>query len=168
MQQQSALPIPAKKVTKKAPPTESKTAKKVTKKRSKSPPAPKETSSKRAKQLLKTESDRQAFGEIAKNSNCVICLDSDCNQVALCCMSSFHIHCLAQWLEKGNDSCPACRAHIHWELEKVARPVGFPGGMNPFFLNMLRQSLEHYPDSDDDDDDGGRYYCENCDDYHYP
>jgi hypothetical protein len=65
-----------------------------------------------------TADSRRQFGASAKTESCLICFENAVNTVVLCCMNSFHVHCLAQWLEKGNANCPSCRAAIHWQLER--------------------------------------------------
>jgi hypothetical protein len=47
-----------------------------------------------------TAVSRTSFADEAKTATCLICFDADVNMVVLCCMNSFHMHCIAQWLEK--------------------------------------------------------------------
>jgi hypothetical protein len=111
---------------------------------------------------------RAEFAASAKTANCLICFEDGVNTVVLCCMNSFHVHCLAQWLEKGNANCPSCRAAIHWQLERkkiVIPPVPW--------LN-LNSVARYFPSSDDDDDDDdddafggdGYHFCHECGEYH--
>ncbi len=109
---------------------------------------------------------RSEFGTAAKRENCLICFEDGVNTVVLCCMNSFHVHCLAQWLEKGNANCPSCRAAIHWQLER--KKIVLP---QVPWLN-LNAVARYFPSSDEDDDDGGGnddngfHYCQDCGEYH--
>lgn len=123
---------------------------------------------KKTQEALKVAPDRNSFGAAAKDSSCVICMEANCNSVALCCLSGYHMHCLAQWLEKGQHSCPSCREPIHWELEKRPSPVPL---FNPFMMPLIARAFAQsfpVPNSfdDDDDEDEGDGWCHECQTFH--
>ena len=97
--------------------------------------------------------------------DCIICLESSFHWdfKSLGCNHRFHAHCLATMLNKGNRTCPLCRANINdsWlEAEE----------MKDFFIPRL--SVDDvfddmwivYDDYDADDDDDSEYYTSDDDD----
>ncbi len=113
---------------------------------------------------------RKAFGISAKKESCLICFEEGVNTAVLCCLKSFHVSCLSQWLGKGNSNCPCCRASIDWPQETKKKIVIAP--VVPW-LNLAAVT-RFLPDSDDgeennangEEEEGGYFYCHDCGEYH--
>lgn len=124
---------------------------------------------------------RSDFSESAKVENCVICLEDSCNTLLLCCLSSYHVHCLGQWLESGNQKCAHCRKEIHWlvidctcllfyllshrELEKRQQQ---PQNLLPIqvFGPLLAQAFGRRLMNNSDSDDDRYHFCHDCGEFH--
>jgi hypothetical protein len=50
----------------------------------------------------------------ARDDRCQICLEVDPNILTLCCGSTYHVGCVAQWLQKpvAEPTCPVCRLRL--------------------------------------------------------
>ncbi len=121
-------------------------------------PAKLQKSDKTQSTLVKAET-RTGFGLEAKKQICLICFEDQVNIVNLCCMNSFHVQCLGQWLEKGSASCPSCRAAMAWQLERKPVPV-YNNPFPVYFGNFRGGMAIDSEDYDSDGDQDGFHFCE--------
>lgn len=79
-----------------------------------------------------------------EDEECVICTEKITEARILPCKHIFHLLCITQWMEKGNKTCPICRAEIkipglnnltHPDNER--RVVSFGIRLNNTFLSWL-------------------------------
>ena len=93
---------------------------------SSSPSSPSSSSSSssqnREKPLSKT-----AERELARANECIVCMETGPNVSLLCCGNHTHINCLKGWLDRGNHSCPYCRAQIEYTAEADSARPGSDG-----------------------------------------
>jgi hypothetical protein len=98
-----------------------------------------------------TMADLGAKGEVMDNSTerCLICLadyeeGEECRVLA--CKHGYHRQCVDQWLEKGSNSCPACRSEGEYGLACVMAPdwvADFSGVGNTKSTLSPSTSAEH-------------------------
>ena len=82
---------------------------------------------------------KTAERELARANECIVCMETGPNVSLLCCGNHTHINCLKRWLDRGNHSCPYCRAQIEYTAEADSARPGSDG--------------DDADDNDNDDDD---------------
>ena len=108
-----------------------------------------------------------------RKEKCMICLESsfNCDFKSLGCNHRFHAHCLATMLNKGNRTCPLCRANINdsWLAAEEMAELFIPRwSADDLFDDMWIVHDELY-DADDDDDSqyyGTELYSNDYDDHY--
>ena len=94
---------------------------------------------------------RNVREQALNTGSCEICFESPPNMSSLCCGTSYHVKCLAQWV-KSNGTCPHCRFEIPpWEesirdfsrITEAFRDIGVTADLDDFDDDTLEYGLRN-------------------------